>query len=275
VPPRVVALTAAALLGFASNSLLCRLALGAGSIDAASFTLVRLLSGALTLAVLARRSRPASHGNWPSALALFGYAVLFSFSYVRIGAAAGALLLFGAVQVTMLGVGLAAGERLSLRSGAGLGLALTGLVALVAPGLSAPEPFGAALMLAAGVAWGVYSLRGRRATEPLLETAGNFARSVPIALLLAAAAAASQHLTPRGVVIAALSGSFASGIGYSLWYAALPSLGAVRAGIVQLTVPALTAAGAALFLGEPVTARLLLASVAILGGVALAILGRR
>jgi len=271
---RVVALTALALLGFASNSLLCRLALGTGAIDAASFTLVRLVSGALTLGVLAGGpSALRTHGNWRSAVALFAYAALFSFSYVRIGAAAGALLLFGAVQVTMLGAGLAAGERFSMRGAAGLALALAGVVALVAPGLSAPEPLGAALMLAAGVAWGGYSLRGRGAQRPLLETAGNFTRSVPLVLLLAIASIGARHLTPRGILLAAASGSLASGVGYSLWYAALPALGAVRAGIVQLSVPVITAAAAALVLGEPVTARLLAAGAAVLGGVAIALLG--
>lgn len=275
MPPRVVALTAAALLGFASNSLLCRLALGQGTIGPATFTLVRLVSGALTLTVLVGGGPTHAHGNWRSALALFAYAALFSFSYVRIGAAAGALLLFAAVQITMLGAGLAAGERLSARRGLGLALALGGLLALVAPGLSAPEPLGAALMLAAGVAWGLYSLRGRQATRPLLETAGNFARSVPLVLLLAILSFEGRPATARGLLLAAVSGSLASGVGYSLWYAALPALGAVRAGIVQLTVPVITAAGAALFLQEPVTVRLLLASVTILGGVGLALFERR
>ena len=276
VPPRAALFAAAALTGFAANSLLCRTALRPGLIDAASFTAVRLASGALVLLLLAApglRAAPVRPGSWGSAAALFGYAIAFSYAYLRIGAGAGALLLFGSVQVTMLIAGWKGGERLAPRAALGLGLALLGLVMLVLPGLTAPDPFGAALMAAAGVAWGVYSLRGRGASRPLLETAGNFARSVPLlALLLPALPAA--HASPRGLALAALSGALASGVGYSFWYAALPSLGALRAAVVQLSVPVLAAAGAALLLGEDVTARLVLCSAAILGGVALALLPR-
>jgi drug/metabolite transporter (DMT)-like permease len=238
---------------------------------------VRIGAGALTLLALAAplaRGAPWRAGSWGSALALFGYAAAFSYSYLRIGAGTGALLLFGSVQATMLLAGLRAGERLRPRAALGLSLALSGLVLLVLPGLSAPDPVGAALMAAAGVAWGVYSLRGRGASRPLLETAGNFARALPFALLLLLPALPSAHASRSGLALAALSGAIASGVGYSFWYAALPSLGALRAAIVQLSVPVLTAAGAALLLGEEVTARLLVASVVILGGVALALLPR-
>src|SRR5229473_7406150 len=161
--PRTLLLTLLALIGFAANSLLCRRALGLGLIDPASFTSVRLLSGAAALALILalRGGSPVAGGSWVSALALFAYAAAFSFAYVRIGAAVGALLLFGAVQATMLGWGLFRGERPRAAEWAGLAVALTGLVALVARGLSAPDPIGAALMITAGVAWGVYSLRGR------------------------------------------------------------------------------------------------------------------
>jgi drug/metabolite transporter (DMT)-like permease len=279
LPARAALFAAAALAGFAANSLLCRTALRPGLIDAASFTAVRLGSGALALLVLAAPlarggGPPWRAGSWGSALALFAYAAAFSYSYLRIGAGTGALILFGCVQATMLVGGLRAGERLSRRSAFGLALALLGLVLLVLPGLSAPDPAGAALMAAAGVAWGVYSLRGRGAREPLRETAGNFARGVPLALALLLPALASAHATPRGLALAALSGALASGVGYSFWYAALPSLGALRAAVVQLSVPVLTAAGAAALLGEEVTARLIAASVVILGGVALALLPR-
>jgi drug/metabolite transporter (DMT)-like permease len=270
-------LAGAALVGFAANSLLCRTALGPGRIDAASFSGVRLASGALVLLVLSRRSgRRGQAGSWTSALALFAYAACFSYSYLRIAAGTGALLLFGAVQLTMLAAGLRSGERLRARAALGLALALVGLAVLVRPGLSAPDPLGAALMLAAGVAWGVYSLRGRHAAAPpLAETAGNFAKSLPFALALSLPTLASAHATPLGLWLAVASGALASGVGYTLWYAALPSLGALRAAIVQLTVPVLAAVGAALLLDEPVTARLVGASAAILGGVALSVLGGR
>jgi len=275
VPLRAALFAAAALFGFAANSLLCRTALRPGLIDAASFTAVRLLAGALALLALSLgRGLSRRSGSWGAALALCAYAAAFSYAYLRIGAGTGALLLFGSVQATMLIAGLRAGERLATRSSIGLALALLGLVILVLPGLTAPDPIGAVSMAAAGVAWGVYSLRGRAASEPLLETAGNFARSVPLALALLLPTLASAHASRRGLALAALSGALASGVGYSFWYAALPSLGALRAAVVQLSVPVLTAAGAALLLGEPVTARLVGASVVILGGVALALLPR-
>lgn len=279
LPVRAALLTAAALTGFAANSLLCRMALGPGLIDAASFTGIRIVAGALALLALVGRSAGSGAwrgaGSWGSALALFCYAAAFSYSYLRIGAGAGALLLFGAVQATMLAAGLRAGERLRVRGAAGLALALSGLVVLVRPGLTAPDPLGAALMVLAGVAWGVYSLRGRKAAaRPIAETAGNFARSLPFAAAFSLPTLASAHASPAGVALAAASGALASGLGYTLWYAALPSLGAVRASIVQLCVPVLTAAGASALLGEPITLRLLGASLMILGGVTLSLLGR-
>lgn len=279
VPLRAALLAAAALVGFAANSLLCRMALGPGLIDAASFTGVRIASGALTLLLLVGlapfRSGALRAGSWGSATALFCYAAAFSYSYLRIGAGAGALLLFGSVQATMLLAGLRAGERLRRLGVLGLALALSGLVILVLPGLTAPDPLGAALMAAAGVACSVYSLRGRAAKAlPLVETAANFARGVPFAAALLLPTLASAHASREGLALAVASGAVASGLGYTLWYAALPSLGAVRAAVVQLSVPVLTAAGAALLLGEPVTPRLVAASIVILGGVALALLGR-
>jgi drug/metabolite transporter (DMT)-like permease len=273
-------MTAAALVGFAANSLLCRAALRPRLVDAATFTTVRLVSGALVLVVLAGLARPASSpvatlraGSWLSAGALFAYAAAFSFAYVRIGAAVGALLLFGAVQATMLGWGLFRGERPRAAEWAGLAVALFGVVALVAPGLSAPDPVGAALMIAAGVAWGAYSLRGRgrSSSPPLVVTAAHFARAVPLTAALSVIALRPGHLSARGALLAAASGALASGVGYSLWYAALPAMTATRAAIVQLSVPLLAAAGAVALLGEPLTPRVALSGAAILGGVALAV----
>jgi drug/metabolite transporter (DMT)-like permease len=269
-------MAAAALICFAANSLLCRSALGPRLIDAASFTSVRLISGALVLALLVRTSAgqgARGGGSLASAAALFGYAILFSFSYLRIGAGVGALLLFGAVQATMIGWGLFTGERPRPAEWLGLFVALGGLVALTFPGLHAPDPLGAVLMIGAGVCWGVYSLRGRGVKTPLAVTADNFARSVPFAAAVSVAALASGplHASARGLGLAVASGALASGVGYSLWYAALRGLTATRAGILQLLVPGLAAAGAVVLLSEPITPRLVGAGAVILGGVAVAI----
>lgn len=277
---RTFALTAAALTGFAANSILCRMALQPSLADAASFTSIRLVSGALVLLALdCATARPQSDmppgGSWTSAAALFAYAAAFSFAYTRIGAGVGALVLFGAVQTTMLGWALRRGERLSAAEWLGLAAALGGLVALVRPGLAAPDRYGAVLMIGAGVAWGVYSLRGRGTARPLAATASNFARAVPFTAALSLGAWPSAHLTGEGALLAVASGALASGIGYSLWYAALRGLSATRAAIVQLSVPVLAAAGGVVLLGERPTLRLVVAGAAILGGVALAVAGRR
>lgn len=276
--PRPIALATLALVAFAANSLLCRAALAHTTIDAKTFTTVRLLSGALVLWLIASRRaspvRAGSGGDWLSAFALFAYAFAFSFAYVRLSAAAGALLLFGAVQVTMIGWGLAKGERLRALQAFGLVVACGGLVGLLMPGLSAPPLAAAVLMVVAGIAWGVYSLRGRRATSPLEATAGNFLRTVPMALLASAWFAPVANLDPAGVGYAVASGALASGVGYAIWYAALPSLRATTAATVQLCVPVIAAAGGILFLGEPLMLRLVVASVAILGGTALVIAQR-
>jgi drug/metabolite transporter (DMT)-like permease len=273
--PRTVLLTATAMVAFAANSLLCRQALGTGAIDAVSFTTLRLCAGAATLTLLARRR--AGGGSWQAAAYLFAYAICFSLAYRSIGAGTGALLLFGAVQVTMLVAGLRAGERPPARTWFGFLLAVGGLVGLVAPGLSQPDPLGALLMAAAGVGWGFYSLRGRGSTSPLRANADNFARCVPFAVVasLLALLDAPPHVSATGALLAVASGALASGIGYAIWYAALPALRASQAAIVQLTVPPLAALGGVLLLGETASLRLVLAAAAILGGVALAVRARR
>lgn len=273
---RTAALTAAALVGFAANSILCRMALQPRLVDAATFTTIRLVSGALVLLVLDRALRGSeraarSGGSWASAAALFAYAAAFSFAYVRIGAAVGALLLFGAVQATMLAWALRSGERLAPLQWLGLVSALGGLVILVRPGLAAPDAVGAALMLGAGVAWGVYSLRGRGTPQPLSATASNFVRSVPLTLAMSLVASGPVHVSARGAWLAVASGALASGVGYSLWYAALRGLSAFRAAILQLGVPLLAAAGGIVLLNERLSARLIVAAAAIVGGVALAV----
>lgn len=270
-PVRAFALTLLAMTAFAANSLLCRLALRTTGIDPAAFTAIRLLAGALTLVVLAMLQHRRPTGTWRSALALFAYAAAFSFAYVRLPAGTGALLLFGAVQVTMHAYGLWSGERLSGMQVAGLVVAAGGLVGLLLPGLTAPPTASACLMLAAGVAWGVYSLRGKGGGDPTAATAGNFARSIPFALLLVLVAARPMGLDRAGAAYAIASGALASGLGYAVWYAVLPSLRATTAATVQLSVPVIAALGAVVVLAEPITLRLVAASIAVLGGVALAL----
>ena len=288
------------MTAFAGNSLLCRLALKQTSIDAASFTFIRIISGAIALwpivefrrrlmvdttsplverspnsPPVTRHSSLPQAGNWPSALALFAYAAAFSFAYISLSAGTGALLLFGAVQATMIIWGLRQGEQLRARQWVGLAFALGGLVALLFPGFSAPPLGGSILMLSAGIAWGIYSLRGQASGDPISETAGNFLRAVPLAVVLSVAFLPWASLDRPGIGFAILSGAIASGVGYAIWYTALPGLKAASAATVQLSVPVLAAAGGILFLGESITVRLLFASVPVLGGIALVVMEKR
>jgi drug/metabolite transporter (DMT)-like permease len=265
-------LTAIAMLAFAANSLLCRLALGAGIIDAASFTAVRVISGAavLGLIILPRyRLHGSPQVDWRSVMALFAYMICFSIAYLSLGAGTGALILFGAVQLTMFVIALRAGEPFSRVSWTGLSLAIAGLVYLVSPGVTAPNPTGALLMTIAGVAWGLYSLLGRTAADPLESTAYNFIYAVPLAVAASLLFVAEFHFTLMGATLAVASGAVASGLGYFIWYAALRGLTAIRAATVQLSVPIIAAFGGVLLLGENLTWRLVLASLATLGGVAI------
>jgi len=274
---RLPVLTVLSLVAFAANSLLCRAALAQGAIDAATFTTVRLASGAIVLGAIAwyrAAGTKPRNGDWMSALALFAYALGFSYAYMQLPAATGALLLFGAVQATMIGSGLAKGERLHAWQVVGLVLACAGLVGLLLPGLTAPPLAGAMLMLLAGIAWGIYSLRGRGATSALATTAGNFLRAVPMALLASVFLVQDAHADAAGIGCAILSGALASGVGYAIWYAVLPALKATSAATLQLCVPVLAAIGGLAFLHEAPTLRLVVASIAVLGGIALVILSR-
>ena len=309
-------LTLFAMIAFASNSLLCRAALKQTNIDAATFTLVRIFSGALALWLVMKMriwlmvdrtatpladcsetrvrfpSTPSSPkgkgdlfslrekarmrvldrkdaGNWISAVALFAYAAGFSFAYTSLLAGTGALLLFGAVQATMILWGLYKGERLNAIQIVGFIVGVTGLVVLVFPGLSAPPLIGSILMLGAGVAWGIYSLRGKGERNPASVTTGNFVRAVPFAAVLGIIFAPWANYNLAGFNYAVISGAVTSGLGYIIWYSALPGLGAASAATVQLSVPVLAATGGILLLGEPLTLRYMLASVAVLGGIAL------
>lgn len=281
--PRLFLLVSLAMTAFAGNSILTRLALGAGWIDATSFTTVRLVSGAVALVFL-RRLRVSSDRGLQSrstsalpiglgpGIALFVYAATFSFAYAMLPAGAGALLLFGAVQTTMIAVGYWRGEQLNRAQAAGFALALSGLTAMLLPGLAAPPTAGALLMIAAGVAWGIYSLMGRNARDPMQTNAVNFSRAALMSLVLSAAMRADARLEPRGAVLAVVAGAVTSGIGYVIWYAALRGLTATRAASVQLLVPVLAAAGGVVFMHEAVSVRLSLSCAAILGGIALVLM---
>lgn len=273
----IALLTVLSLLAFAGNSLLCRLALRHTDIDAGSFTMVRLFSGALMLwLILALQGHVRVRaGNWGGAFALFVYAAAFSYAYIGLTTGIGALLLFGAVNATMIGFGLWKGERLHRLQWAGIAASFAGLVGLNLPGLSAPPPGAALLMIIAGAAWGAYSLLGRSAVNPLAETAGNFIRTLPMALVLGVLAWPWRQLDASGVTLAVASGALTSGVGYAIWYRAQPQLRASTAATLQLSVPVIAALGGLLFLGEALSLRLMLASVAILGGIALVIFGRR
>lgn len=275
---RLFLITALAMAAFAANSVLARLAMASGEAGPWSFTLLRLLSGALTLAIIVSPARAIRAGSWISAGALLAYAAFFSLAYLSLAAGTGALILFALVQITMIGWGLLSGERLSGPRWAGLALAIAGLLWLLLPGLEAPAPLGAGLMAAAGIGWGVYSLRGRGRDQPTFLTAGNFVRASLLALAIALPAIAVSGKAPpslKGTAYALLSGAVTSGLGYAIWYTALRGLSASLAAIAQLTVPALAALGGVLFLSEPLTLRFVIATGLILGGVALASLVRQ
>ena len=265
------------MFAFAANSLLCRLALQHSGIDPASFATLRLVAGALMLAAIIRLKPGAAapvRADWLAAAMLWAYAACFAFAYVTLTAGTGALILFGAVQLTMFSAGLYAGERFAPVAWVGLALALAGFVWLVSPGIEAPAPLGAALMAFAGIAWGIYSLRGRKVPDPLAATAGNFLRAAPMAIGLSALLVSQVDVKASGAVLAVASGAVTSGIGYVVWYAALRGLSAMRAATVQLAVPPVAAFGGVLFLSEAITLRLGGATLAILGGVALVLMTR-
>ncbi|MEL6767022.1 MAG: DMT family transporter [Pseudomonadota bacterium] len=290
---RLPALTLLALISFAANSILCRLALlpdpalGTGSIDAGSFTALRIGAGALVLVAVSLVRGGEAAGAGPllaftrrdlfAGAMLFIYMAGFSLAYLRLGAGLGALVLFGAVQVTMLAAAVLGGERFGVLGWTGFAIALGGLVWLVSPGATAPDPLAAASMTAAGIAWGFFSLSGRGAGAPLLAMTRAFLLCVPAALVFLAvyAGVAGLGLTLPGLLLALCSGGLASGLGYVIWYAVLPELGAGRAATVQLAVPAIAAAAGVVLLAEPLTLRLLLSSLAVLGGVFLVLRARR
>ena len=271
---RIIALTVIAMIAFAANSVLARLAFATAGAEPLSYTGIRLAAGAATLAVLLalRRRNVRLGGSWSGVAALFGYAILFSIAYILLGAGTGALILFASVQIGMLGWAVYRGDRPGLIEWLGFVVAFAGLVYLLSPGVVAPNPLGALLMLVAGLCWAAYTLIGRASTSPLDDTAGNFMRSSPLAVVMIVAGALTHGVSLAAVIYAIVSGALASGLGYAVWYTALPSLSRTRAAIVQLTVPAIAGAGGVLFIGEALSPRLVIATIAIIGGVALAVI---
>ena len=275
---RTLLFTAFSLVAFAANSVLCRLALKGGEIDPASFTVIRLLTGAMVLVFIlrftAKREAPQARGSWTAAAMLFLYAVTFSFAYLSLDTGTGALVLFGAVQITIVLIGRLRGNRLGILEWAGMAIAFGGLVYLVKPSVTTPSAVGFALMAIASAAWGIYTLSGKGSVNPLADTRFNFVRTIPLVMVLAIAGLANQQLSMEGILLAAISGGIASGIGYTLWYTALGGLSTTEAAAVQLTVPIIAAFGGVIFVSEPVSQRLLISTVLTLGGILMVIGGR-
>jgi drug/metabolite transporter (DMT)-like permease len=268
-----------ALIAFALNSILCRMALRGGEADFASFTAVRLGSGAVMLIVLSyffsKKSTYPKSGSWVSAIFLFAYAICFTFAYLGLSAGTGALILFGSVQLTMIAVSIVRGEKPRPVEWLGLITALGGLVYLVFPGLASPPLNSSLLMAAAGAAWGMYTLRGRGSGDPLTDTTGNFVRTLPFAAVALFIFLPNFHLSTAGILLAVLSGAATSGIGYAIWYGVLKHHTATRAAVMQLSVPVLVAVLGIVWLGEQATMRLGTAGVLILGGIAITVAGKR
>jgi len=285
---KTITLTSLALVAFAANSVLCRLALGEASIDAASFTIIRLLSGALMLFIIISLKnalgKPHTNtkiylkGSWGGSLMLFIYALTFSFAYITLDTATGALILFGSVQITMILMNTLSGNRLHFFEWLGLGVALIGFVYLMLPGINTPSAFGFALMTVSGIAWGFYTLKGRDSQTPLMDTAHNFIKTIPLVIsvgLVQLLMMKDTHLSNTGIILAILSGAIASGVGYSIWYSVLRHLSVVLSAVLQLLVPVIAALGGVLFVNELITQRLLISSLMILGGILLVILGKQ
>jgi len=278
-PMKTLFTTCFALVAFAGNSILCRLALGEGAIDASNFTVIRLFSGAVTLLVVLRlfgkKSGSSSKGSWGATLMLFIYASTFSFAYMSLDTGTGALILFGAVQLTMITIAVVSGDRLHLSEWAGVGVAFAGFVYLVLPKVSTPSITGFVLMAIAGISWGVYTLMGRGSKNPLSDTTHNFTRTIPLVVVMGLFFIQNADLSQKGVLLAVLSGALASGIGYTIWYVALGGLSATLAATAQLSVPVIAALGGVVFVSETVSFHLILSAVMILGGIALVVFGRR
>ena len=267
-----------ALIAFAANSVLCRLALGNEAIDASSFTVIRLLSGTIVLLIIIATSRniigSSEKGSWTASFMLFLYAITFSYAYISLDTGTGALILFGSVQITMILLSLISGTRLHYIEWAGVTIAFTGFVYLIMPGITAPSAIGFLLMTVAGIAWGIYTLKGHGSKNPLMDTAYNFLRTTPLVILLAITTIANVNYSSEGIFLASLSGGITSGIGYTIWYIALGGLSSTQAAVLQLSVPVIAALGGVIFVSEAITSRLTISATMVLGGILMVILGR-
>lgn len=279
IPFLSVLLTSLALIAFAANSVLGRLVLGSGALDAASFTIIRLFSGSVALlfiiAVRNRKKNNLSKGSWYSSLMLFVYALTFSYAYNFLETATGALILFASVQITMIVLSLVSGVRLHAFEWTGVVISFTGFVYLILPGVTAPSPLGFGLMVAAGMAWGIYTLRGRASRDPLMDTAYNFFRTIPLILILLVITVRDANYSTRGIVLAVVSGAITSGIGYTIWYLALRNLSSTLAAVLQLLVPVIAAFGGVVFVSEEISSRLIISSALVLGGILLVIMAKK
>jgi len=275
---KTIIFTALALIAFAANSVLCRLALGEQAIDASSFTIIRLLSGAIVLLAIIKTNRnitgSSAKGSWSAGFMLFVYAITFSFAYITLDTGTGALILFGSVQITMILLSLLSGNRLHITELVGVVIAFIGFVYLILPGVTTPSAIGFLLMSVAGIAWGIYTIKGHGSKNPLMDTAYNFLRTIPLVLILAIVAIKDAHYSSEGILLAVLSGGIASGIGYTIWYIALAGLSVMQAAVMQLLVPVIAALGGVLFVSEAVTLRLTVSATLILGGILMVVLGR-
>jgi drug/metabolite transporter (DMT)-like permease len=279
---KTILFTGLALIAFAANSVLCRLALGESAIDASTFTIVRLLAGAIVLTVIMSISKIKSNsntnsstkGSWPASIALFIYALTFSFAYVTLDTATGALILFGSVQIAMILMSIFSGNRLHISEWFGMAIAFTGFVYLILPGVTTPSVIGFLLMTVSGIAWGIYTLKGRGSKNPIMDTAFNFLRTMPFVIILAIVTFKYAHYSSEGILLAVLSGSIASGIGYMIWYSALSGLSVTQAAVLQLLVPVIAAVGGIIFVSESISFRLTVSSAMILGGILMVVLGR-
>jgi len=271
-------LTALALLAFAANSVLCKLALGTTAIDAASFTMIRLLSGAFALILILKVQRKpistSKRKNWLSGVMLFLYAITFSYAYNSLDTGTGALILFGAVQITIIAHSIILGNKLHMLEWFGALISFTGFIYLMQPGVSSPSLVGFLLMSTAGIAWGIYTVRGQRSKSPLPDTTFNFLKTIPFIVILWIISSKNTHFTIEGVLLAIVSGGITSGIGYTIWYMAIRGLSSIQTAVVQLLVPVIAAFGGVLFISEIITLRLTISSLLILGGVLTVTLGK-
>jgi drug/metabolite transporter (DMT)-like permease len=275
---KTVICTGSTLIAFAANSVLCRLALGGKTIDASSYTVIRLLSGAIVLLVILKincnKNRLSVKGSWSASLMLFLYAVTFSFAYITLDTGTGAIILFGSIQITMILLSLISGNRLHITEWVGASISFIGFVYLVSPGVTSPSVIGFSFMTIAGIAWSIYTLKGLYSVNPLMDTAYNFLRTIPFVIVLATLAIQNTHYSTKGILLAALSGGIASGIGYTIWYISLGGLSATQAAVVQLLVPVIAALGGVIFLSEEITFRLTLSAIMIIGGILMVVWGR-